>query len=155
MCATFLCPECDNDGLCPSHYKVLKPADQNILSTFSEKEVAVNSRIKFMYILVMSIACVPIGIFIAILGSISIMTNHGLDYWPMIMPEIILAVIFALVLVVLLYYRAQLRVQRETIKITVEGILLKYPELEAIMQEREGREMPEEHEPPLTGEEQD
>jgi hypothetical protein len=133
VCATFLCPNCDNDGLCPAHYAVLKSSDQDMLAVFAEKEVKLNSRLCDMQYLIDLFACFPIGFLIVIFF---IFFTNGFNYGSTTTPFFIAMVIFTGILVVAHFYRSQLRVQRATIKITVEGILLRYPELKAIIEGR-------------------
>ncbi len=144
VCATFLCPDCDNDGVCPTHYAVLKSSDQNMLSVFAEQELKLNSRFGDLYYYIVLIACIPIVCFSATLYALFPHIGEVSHYWPGIAPYFIVGVIFTGIIVVALYYRSQLRVQRATIKITIKGILLQYPELAAIIQERSGLEDKEE-----------
>ncbi len=150
VCATFLCPDCDCDGVCPSHYEVLKPADQNILARFAEKEDTLRNRLSFLQILVFFFAALALVFLISVIGLIYMEGFASLKFTT---PFLVLGVIFAALLITILYYQSRLRAQQVTIKITIEGILLKYPELETIIMGREEKEEDEEEEIP-DGEEQ-
>ena len=103
-----------------------------MLARFAETETKTISRIVLLTGFIYALGALAGGF----LGAFII---EALMPYPTIsIPALVVGVIFLIGFVAALYYRSQLRAQRETIKITVEGILLKYPELAAIIQERSG-----------------
>ncbi len=138
VCAKFLCIDCDYDGVCLTHHKVLKSSDQDMLATFAEQEETINHRINNMQ----TIAKILIKFAIPFISSFVIFVILRFSFIGT--PLLSLGVIFLIGYGVTCYYRSQLFVQKETIKITVEGILLKYPELALIIKKRMGNAYPEE-----------
>ncbi len=145
VCSLYLCPDCDYSGLCHTHYKVLKPADQDMLVKFAEEDETIRNRSYGVLWIIRLLAGLAVGLLLSFI-LIAVEPYPHLDYSLLIWGCIILAGSL-----VVLYFRSRLATQREVIKITVDGIVMKYPELAAIMEE--GPRMPDQEEPSSQDEE--
>ncbi len=135
VCSLNLCPGCDFDGLCQAHHEALKPEDQKMLTKFAEEEDAVRYRARILWwisLILIAIAAFFITIFISWVA---------MPYPPPLnFTELAWGCAFLSGAVVLYYFRSRVKMQRETIKITIDGILLRYPELAKIMEGRTAME---------------